>query len=140
MFRKRTLKDAARPAVRYVDPLVKDEKLRSRLIAALTAARAARVQAQKQTGFTGTVRRFATDPILRAHLRETVSQMQAAQDRARKVRSHRLRNGALVLVGLGVAVAAAAPLRRAISARDSDEWASAGKPVSGDEVSASVEA
>jgi hypothetical protein len=141
MFRKRTLTDAAGPAVEYMDPLVRDEKLRSRLAAALTSARAARVQAQTQTGFAGTVQRLAFDPVLRAHLRETVRQMQAAQDRARKVRAHRLRNGILVLAGLGAAVAAAAPLRRAMfaSGGHSDDWAPAANPAGGDEA-ASVEA
>jgi uncharacterized membrane protein len=115
MFRKRTVTEAAGSAVEYVDPLATDEKLRTRLIAALTAAQAARAQVQRQAGMAGMARRLASDPILRAHLRETVKQLAAAQKRARKIRSHRFRNAVLVVAGAGTAVAAIPRLRKAVS-------------------------
>lgn len=117
MFRRRTVRDKAESAVEYVDPLAKDEKLRTRLIAALTAARAARVQVERQRGLAGTARRLASDPVLRQQLREAVRQMQAAEKRARKVRSHRLRTTLLLLVGIGTAAAAAPRLRKTISSQ-----------------------
>jgi uncharacterized membrane protein len=122
------VRDKAESAVEYVDPLAKDEKLRTRLIAALTAARAARVQVERQRGLAGTARRLASDPVLRQQLREAVKQMQAAEKRARKVRSHRLRNALLLLIGIGTAAAAAPRLRKTISSlqRNPQEGGSVG--------------
>src|SRR6185437_2371975 len=95
-------------------PLVKDEKLRSRLVGALQAAGRVREQVEKQIGTAGAARRLASDQILRAQLRETVRELQAAQKRARKVRSHRIRNVSLFLTAIGFGALAAPSLRRAI--------------------------
>ena len=65
----------------------------------------------------GIARRLISDPVLRAHLRETVRQLEAAQKRARKVRSHRFRNAVLLVAGAGTAVAAIPRLRRAVSSQ-----------------------
>jgi uncharacterized membrane protein len=117
MFGKRKVGDTAGSAVAYVDPLVKDEKLRARLVGAVRAAGVARQQVQRQTGVTGTVQRLAADPMLRTQLRETVRQLQAARIRARKVRGHRRRKLVLFLTATGVGVAAAPSLRRAVASR-----------------------
>jgi len=142
MARKRTVAHAAGSAVDYLDPLTKDEKFRTRLFAVLTAARAARVHVQRQTGMAGTIRRLASDRVLRAQLRETVNQIQAAQKRARKVRSHRFRNALLLLAGVGTAAAAVPQLRKAISSlleRKPEEGGSAETTLGGHQASATIE-
>ena len=87
--------DAADAVVGYVDPLAKDEKLRQRLVAAVLAGAAARQRIRRQTGLPGLARRLAADPVLRAQLIELGTQLQAAQKRAKKASSHKLRNTVL---------------------------------------------
>jgi hypothetical protein len=96
---------AADPVVGYVDPLAKDEKLRRRLLAAVAAGAAARQRAQSQAGLRGLVSRLASDRVLHAQLAEVVTELQAAQKRARKVHSHKLRNTFFFLGGVSLAIA-----------------------------------
>ncbi|MFL5928433.1 MAG: SRPBCC family protein [Gaiellaceae bacterium] len=97
--------DAADAVVGYVDPVARDEKLRQRLAAAVLAGAAARRQIRTQTGLSGLLRRLAADRALRAQLIELGTQLQAAQKRAKKARSHKLRNGVLFVSGVGMVVA-----------------------------------
>jgi signal transduction protein with GAF and PtsI domain len=120
MFGRKNVATAAGDAVDgvspYVDQLAHDEKLRQRLAAAITAGAAARARAKKQTGLVGLATRLATDPVLRAQLAEVSSQLQKANGRLKKHRSHKLRNTVLLLAGAGAgAVVAAIPsLREAV--------------------------
>src|SRR5947209_16018082 len=91
-------RNAAKVVAEYVDPLARDEKLRRRVAAALTAAMAAQQEARKQAGATGIARRLASDRLFRAQVDETVTQLQEAQKQAKRARSHKLRN-TVVLVG-----------------------------------------
>src|SRR3954466_2192565 len=106
--------DAADAGVGYVDPLAKDEKLRQRLAAAVLAGAAARRQIRRQTGLTGLARRLGADPVVRAQLIEVGSQLQAAQKRAKKPRSHKLRNTVLFVSGVGMVVAAVPAARERV--------------------------
>src|SRR3954452_14315948 len=94
--------DATDAVVAYVDPVAKDEKLRQRLVAALLAGVAARQQIRTQTGLAGLLRRLGADPVLRAQLMELGTQLQAAQRRAKKARSRKVRNAVLFASGLGM--------------------------------------
>ena len=102
---RRALMDAADAVVGYVDPLAKDEKLRRRIAAALVAGSAARKRVRQQTGLTGLARRLGSDPVLRAQVIELGTQLQAAQRRAQKSRTHRLRNAALFASGVAIVIA-----------------------------------
>jgi uncharacterized membrane protein len=108
---KESVVDAVDAIADYVDPLAKDEKLRERLAAAIVAGAAARDRMRKQTGLTGLARRLAADPVLRARLVEMAAALQVVQKRAKKSRSHRLRNTALFLTGIGMTAAAVPALR-----------------------------
>jgi uncharacterized membrane protein len=115
--------------VEYVDPLARDEKLRRRIAAAATAALAAQRRVQRRTGLSALALRLGTDPVLRAQMVELVAQLQAAQRRAKKVRSHRMRNTVLFLGGVGMVVAAVPSAREAVleSIRGRrDPWAPSG--------------
>jgi uncharacterized membrane protein len=122
--------DAAETAIEYVDPLVKDEKLRERLGAALVAGAAARKRVRKQTGLTGLAQRLATDQMLRAQLVEMAVALQAAQKRAKKTHSgHRVRNTLLLVSGIGMTVAAVPSLRNKVMSllgSGDDRWAPTG--------------
>jgi len=120
--------DAIETVAPYTDRLAHDEKLRERLVAALTAGAAARQRAQRQTGALGLARRLATDPVLRAQLAEALHQLQKAQGRVRKSRSHKLRNTMLFVTGAGMVVAAVPSLREFVleKVRGTDDWATAG--------------
>jgi hypothetical protein len=107
---------AVRHAVaEYGDPLVKDEKLRRRLVAAVTMGAAARERAQRQMGIAGMARRLATDPVLRAQAAELAVQLRAVRRRVEKTQSHKLRNGLLFAAGAGMVVAAVPAARHALS-------------------------
>jgi hypothetical protein len=99
----------------FVAPLYKDEKLRRRLAAAIVAGSAAQRRARSQTGVSGLARRLASDPVLRAQLVEMATQLQAAQKRAKKARSQKLRNATLFLSGVGVTIAVVPAAREAVS-------------------------
>jgi hypothetical protein len=103
---KRGVAHAADALAEYLDPLARDEKLRRRLAAAIVAGIAARRRVSQQTGLTGLARRLGSDAVLRGQLIELGTQLQAAQKRAKKARSHKLRNTVLFLSGVGLAIAA----------------------------------
>lgn len=111
---KHAVSDAAEAVVGYVDPLARDEKLRQRFATAIVAGAAARRRMQKQTGLSSLARRLAADPVLRAQLVEMAAALQAAQTRAKKTRSHRLRNTTLLVTGVGMTVAAVPALREKV--------------------------
>jgi uncharacterized membrane protein len=119
--------DAADAAIEYVDPLVKDERLREKLATAIVAGAAARNRMRKQTGLIGLARRLAADQVLRAQLAEMAVALDAAQKRAKKARGHRRRNTILFVSGVGMTVAAIPALRSKVRSirgggRD-DQWA-----------------
>lgn len=87
------------------EQLVKDQKLRERLVGAVDAGIAARQRAQQQVGIAGTARRLGTDPALRADLLEMVGQLREARHRIEAKRSHKLRNLGLVVAVVAVAAA-----------------------------------
>jgi len=98
--------EATSAVVDYVDPFVKDEKLRQRVAAAILAGAAARQRVRRQTGMRGFALRLAADPVLRAQLVEMAMQLKAAQKRVKKTRSHKLRNTLLFTSGVGMVIAA----------------------------------
>jgi hypothetical protein len=118
----------------YADPLAKDEKLRKRLVEALTTGAAARERARKQMGVTGVARRLAGDPVLRAQLNELAAQLRLVQRRVEKKQSHKARNTVLFIAGAGmVAVAVVPAARNAITSLfggGQDEWSSGEWPQS----------
>jgi len=99
--------DAAGTAAEYGGQLIEDEKVRNRTLAAIAAAIAAREQAKRQTGLVGLGRRLAADPVFRGQVAEVAAQLQKAQRRADRNRSHKVRNTMLVLAGFGAVTAAA---------------------------------
>jgi uncharacterized membrane protein len=100
--------DAAEELQSFGSDVVEDEKTRKRVLAAVAAAAAARRRAKRQAGLLGFARRLASDPVLHAQLGEMVTQLQKAQRRVERKRSHKLRNSMLLLAGFGAVSAAVA--------------------------------
>jgi hypothetical protein len=101
--------------------LARDEKLRERVLAAVAVATAARRRRRRQAGLAGYLSRLRSDPALRAQLVELVSQLDARQGRAKKAKSHKVRNTTLALTGAGLVVALAG-LKGSVARRRRDEW------------------
>lgn len=112
---KKTVADAADAVAEYVGPLATDEELRRRIVAAIVAGSAARQRMRKQTGVTGLARRLASDPVLRAQVIELGMQLQAAQKRAKKPQTHKLRNSVLLVSGVAVVIAGAPVAREKLT-------------------------
>jgi hypothetical protein len=102
---RKSLVSAADAVAEYVSPLAKDDKLHRRIVAAIVAGSAARQRVREQTGVMGLARRLGSDPVLRAQIIELGTQLQAAQKRAKKPRTHKLRDSALVVSGVAIVIA-----------------------------------
>jgi hypothetical protein len=109
----------------YTDRLANDEKVRERLVAALTLGAAARRRAKRQTGAIGLARRLASDTILRTQISEAVHQLRKAQGRVRKSRSHKTRNTLLFVTSVGMVIAAVPSLRAFVleKVQGAGDWA-----------------
>ena len=122
---KDAVADAADAVVDYVDPLASDEKLRQRLADAIVAGAAVRQRVRRPTGLAAFAE-LAADPVLRAQLVELRTQLQAAQKRAKKARSHRLRNIVLFVSGTAMVVMAVPAARQKLARLvrgGGDNWA-----------------
>ena len=106
-----TVLDAAEAVAAYVDPLVRDEKVRQRVAAAVIAGATAQRRARQLTGVTGLARRLGGDPVLRRQLAELGLQLHEAQRRATRARRHTVRNGLLFAGGIGLALVALPRMR-----------------------------
>ena len=114
---KRVASDTLDHVSPYVDQLANDDKLRQRLVAAISAGAAARKRAKTHAGMLGIARRVGSDPVLRAQVFEAVSQLRKARGRIQKNDSHTTRNVLLALTGAGVVVAGVPKLRGRIAAK-----------------------
>jgi hypothetical protein len=112
---RKTVVDAADAVAEYVGPLVKDDELRRQIAAAIVAGSAARQRVRRQTGMSGVARRLGSDPVLRAQIIELGRQLQAAQKRAKRPRTHKLRNSALLVSGVAIVIAGAPAAREKLT-------------------------
>jgi hypothetical protein len=101
---KRTMQDV----VRYAQQVAGDERLRADVSAALAHASKAGDQLKREIRAGGNSSGLATDAKLRKNVRAMLDDLDAASNRMRPRRSHRIRNLLLMLVG-GVAAALALP-------------------------------
>ncbi len=106
--------DAVQP---YADQLAHDEKLRARLVNAVTAAVAARERVRQQVGFTGLAARLGSDPVLRAQLAEAAAELRGARSRFDRRRHRGTRDLVLFLSGAGVVAVAVPSVRKALLAK-----------------------
>jgi hypothetical protein len=100
---RRTVQDV----VKYAQEVARDERLRADVSAALAHGSKAGDQLKKDLGAGSIYSRLAEDKKLRKNLRAMLDDLDAASDRVRRKKSHRVRNFVLMLVG---AIGAAAAL------------------------------
>jgi hypothetical protein len=99
--------------------LAQDAKFRRRLASAIGHGVIARRRARRELGLAGMIRRLASDERLLRELRSACDDLQQANRRIRRRRSHKLRNAALL--GSLAGLAAVPQLRRRVTAAVSDE-------------------
>lgn len=110
------VKDAVREAVSYADEIARDERLRTDLRDAMEHGVEARDRIRKDMAGGSITTRLAHDRKLRKKVRAMLDDLESAGDRVRRRKRHRLRNGLLVLGGVGAVALAAIPnVRRRIS-------------------------
>jgi hypothetical protein len=105
-------KDVLRETIRYADELVRDQKLRSDVRAAVEHGTRAGERVRDDIDSGGIAARLAADKKLRTELRAALDDLDRAADRVRRKRSHKVRNALLVVVGAGAAVAVVPSARR----------------------------
>ena len=101
---KRTMRDV----IEYAQEVAQDERLRSNVSAALAHGSQASDQLKKDIQAGGIYSRLASDKKLRKNLRAMLDDLDAASNRVRRTKSHRIRNLVLLLAG-AVAAALAFP-------------------------------
>ncbi len=113
------VKTAVREAVAYIDEVAGDERLRGDLRSAMNHGDEARTRIRKDVAGDTIATRLANDRKLRKKVHAMLDDLESAGDRLRRRERHRLRNGLLVLGGIGAVAAAIPNVRRWISDRTS---------------------
>ena len=106
---KVTLRDFAS----YADKVVRDERLRADILAAVGHGTEAGNRIREDIDAGSIATRLAADRKLRKKLRATLDDLDNASDRLRRKRRHYVRNAFLVVAGAGV-VAAVIPKARSL--------------------------
>ena len=118
--RSEKVKEALTDTISYTQEIARDKRLRSNLRSA--AAHGAKVRDRFRTNIRDglSTSRLANDKKLRKHVRALLEDLESAGERARRKRSHRIRNAFLVAAGTGAAVVAVPNARRWIASRNGD--------------------
>ena len=104
---KRTFRDV----VEYAQEVAQDERLRADVGAALAHGSKASDQLKKDIQAGGISSKLAADKKLRKNLRAMLDDLDAASNRVRRKKSHRIRNVVLMLSGLVAAALAVVKIR-----------------------------
>ena len=106
--------------VRHAQDVAGDERLRADLSAALAHGSRATDQLKKGIQAGGIHSRLAADKKLRKNLRAMLDDLDAASNRVRMKKSHRLRNFVLMLAGVVVGAVAFPKIRARLTERTED--------------------
>ena len=106
-------KVALRDFASYADKVVRDERLRTDILAAVGHGTEATNRIREDIDAGSIATRLAADRKLRKKLRATLDDLDHASDRLRRKRRHYIRNAFLVLAGAGM-VAAIIPKARSL--------------------------
>ena len=98
---------ALRDAVAYADEVVRDERLRADIRAAVGHGTKASDRLRKEIDAGGISARLTSDAKLRKNLRAMLDDLDSAGQRMRRKKGHRARSVLLVIAGAGAAVVAA---------------------------------
>ncbi len=110
-------KGALRDVVSYADEVVRDERLRADIRAAIGHGATARDRLKKDIADGGITTRLAGDKKLRKNLLALLDDLDSAGDRMRRRKRHRARNVLLIIAGTGAVVAAIPGIRHFLARR-----------------------
>ena len=110
-------KQALRDAVAYADEVVRDERLRADIRAAVGHGTKASDRLKKEIDAGGISARLMSDAKLRKNLRAMLDDLDSAGQRMRRKKGHRARSVLLVIAGAGAVVAAISGLRHVLAHR-----------------------
>lgn len=110
-------KQALRDAVAYADEVVRDERLRADIRAAVGHGTKASDRLKKEIDAGGISARLTSDTKLRKNLRAMLDDLDSAGQRMRRKKGHRARSVLLVIAGAGAVVAAISGLRHVLAQR-----------------------
>ena len=113
-------KDALRNVVSYADEVIRDERLRTDIRAAVGHGAKASERVKKDIDAGGISSRLAADRKLRKNLRALLDDLDSAGERVRRKKGHRARNVLLIVAGTGVLVAAISGIRHLLTRRTSE--------------------
>lgn len=105
-------KETLRDVVSYADEVVRDERLRGDILAAIGHGAEAGDRFRADVDAGGITTRLAADKKLRRNLRRALDDLENASDRLRRKRRHRVRNIVLIAAAAGVVAAIAPSARR----------------------------
>ena len=108
---------ALRDAVAYADEVVRDERLRADIRAAVGHGTKASDRLRKEIDAGGISARLTSDAKLRKNLRAMLDDLDSAGQRMRRKKGHRARSVLLVIAGAGAVVAAISGLHHVLAQR-----------------------
>jgi len=98
------LTDAAETVKPYVERALRDEELRESVRSAFESARTVYNELLGNRGVSGVATRVATDEHIQDELRSAIADLRRAADRVQGKEDHTGRNGALLLIGVVLAI------------------------------------
>jgi hypothetical protein len=110
-------KQALRDAVAYADEVVRDERLRADIRAAVGHGTKASDRLKEEIEAGGISARLTSDTKLRKNLRAMLDDLDSAGQRMRRKKGHRVRSVLQVIAGAGAVVAAISGLRHVLTQR-----------------------
>jgi hypothetical protein len=113
-------KEILREVVSYADEVVRDERLRADIQAAVGHGSRAGDRVQRDIDAGGITTRLAADKKLRKNLRALLDDLDSASERMRRKKGHRVRNALLIAGSAGAVLAAVPNARRWLASRRSE--------------------
>jgi DNA invertase Pin-like site-specific DNA recombinase len=118
-------KETLRDVVSYADEVMRDERLRGDIRAAVAHGSKAGDRVRKSVNAGGITTSLASDKKLRKDLRRMLDDLDSASERIRRNKSHRARNVLLIVASAGAALAVIPSVRQWLAERRTSEFTSA---------------
>jgi hypothetical protein len=113
-------KEILREVISYADEVVRDERLRGDIQAAVGHGSRASDRVKRDIDAGGITTRLAADKKLRKNLRALLDDLDSASERMRRKKGHRVRNALLIVASAGAVLAAVPNARRWLASRGSE--------------------
>ena len=118
-------KETLRDVVSYADEVIRDERLRADIRAAVAHGSKAGDRVKKSVNAGGITTSLASDKKLRKDLRRMLDDLDSASERIRRKKSHRARNVLLIVASAGAALAVIPSVRQWLAGHRTSEFTTA---------------